>query len=236
VVWFFLKEGLLRAANYYNGWPHNFRAEVYYRSAVYREAARRLTTSGGRGYTLLRLTRDPVKRFVSIFRHVCRHPFIRKELNEKLGFETELQGLSLRDFDHFLTGQKLVLPTDVNFHLCAQYHPVWDLAFDRIITINMDETDLNAGLNDVEREFGLDLTDFTAIQKFGDLRRVHYSLDAPFAGAGPLETYRFKVSETRSFPKKELERLPLTRELARKHHAIDFGRCETADTRALLSA
>ena len=39
--------------------------------------------------------------------------------------------------------------------LCAQYHPLWDWDFDRVITLNIDQIELDAGLNAVEAAFGM---------------------------------------------------------------------------------
>jgi hypothetical protein len=229
VVWFFVKEGLLRAANYYDGWPHNFRAEVYYRSAAYKAAAAKFLAAEAAGYTLVKVTRDPAKRLVSIFRHVCRHTFLRDDLTRELGFDVAREGLSLVDFDRYLAGKRLVVPSEVNFHLCAQYHPVWDMAFDRVVTINMDQTDLNAGLNRVEAEFGLPHTDFKAVPKFDGLRRLHYARDVAWAGPEPVEAHRFLPAETAEFPKTALEAAPLLHEMARRLYAIDYDRVAAGD-------
>ncbi len=120
MIWFFLKEGLLPAANYYHSWPHKFRVDVYNHSHTYKRLAARLLASKGEGHTLLRVVRDPRKRLVSIFRHVCRHASLRRAVDRKLGLDTERDGLSLREFDAFLSDEQLSVPSRLNMHVCAQ--------------------------------------------------------------------------------------------------------------------
>lgn len=229
-VWFFLKEGLLRAANYYSDWPHDFRARVYYQTITYLTEAQALIASGGAGYTLVKITRDPAKRMVSIFRHAARHTFLREALDQSLRRDTATTGLSLADLRTFMTGQNLTVPSDANFHLCAQHHPVWDMGFDRTITLNMDETDLNGGLNLIEADLDLGITNFKAFPKFENLRRQHYAQDADFTGDGPVEAFRFAPSQTGSFPKKALENAPYLKEMARDLHAIDYAGVSCGDS------
>jgi hypothetical protein len=222
VVWFFLRQRLLSAANFYHGWPHKFRAEVYYRSEAYTKAAETFLADEARGHTLLRVTRDPAKRLVSIFRHLCRHAFQRNELSAVLGFDVARDGLSLVDLERFLEGRSLTVPSETNFHVCAQYHPIWDMPFDRVLTIDMDATDLNAGLNRVAAEFRLSHTDFAAVPKFDALRRTHYATDGPYEGPGPIEEHRFLPADTECFPKKTLEASPFVRDMAQRLYSVDY--------------
>jgi hypothetical protein len=233
-VWFFLKEGLLRAANYYSDWPHDFRARVYYQTVTYLAEAQALIGSGGAGYTLVKITRDPAKRMVSIFRHAARHTFLREALDQKLRRDTAATGLSLVDLRKFMTGQNLTVPSEANFHLCAQHHPAWDMAFDRTITLNMDETDLNGGLNMIEAELELGVTNFPAFPKFENLRQQHYAQDAAYTGEGPVEEHRFTPAQTGSFPKKALEQAAFLTDMARDLHAVDYAGVGSGDTAGRL--
>jgi len=233
-IWFFLKEGLLPAANYYHPWPHNFRVEVYYRSLTYKRLAARLAASEGRGHTLLRIVRDPERRMVSIFRHVCRHPILRKDIDRKLGIDTERDGLSLRQFDAFLTDETPVVPSRLNMHLCAQRHPTWAMPFDRVVTINMDEVALNPALNAFEADLGIERTDFARLPKLADIATRHYAREAGYDGDGAIEDHRFRAADTDAFPKAALEASPLVREMARRHHGIDLAATRSGDSKGRL--
>lgn len=178
----------------------------------------------------VRITRDPVRRLVSIFRHVCRQQFLQGALDASLGLDTGRDGVSLQDLDRYLTGRSLTVPCDTDFHVCAQYHPIWDAPFDRVVTVNLDEMDLNTGLNGIEAALGLPLTRFDEIEKFEQLRQAKYARNRDYSGAGPLEAHRFLPTETIEFPKRDFERLGLVREMALRHHQIDFGRVASGDT------
>ena len=170
-LWTFLHEGLAAEAAAYHEWPHEYRMHVYYKTARFRRLAQDVAAGGGRGYTLLKVTRDPAKRLVSMFRHACRFPFMAEIFRERLGIDIATAGISLRDFAAALEGLPLVAPTSTDPHICAQYHPVWDWDFDRVITLNIDQIELDAALNAVEAEFGMEQTDFAAHAAFGRCAR-----------------------------------------------------------------
>jgi hypothetical protein len=230
VLWTFLHEGLFHACNYYHGWPHHFRLDVYYRSAGFQAALQKVLASEGTGQTLLKVTRDPKHRLVSIFRHVCRFPFLHQPVKDILGIDMRATGLSLADFDAVLGGLKLVIPTDVNPHVRAQRHPVWEMPFDRVITLNMDEIPLNDSLNAVERALGLTETNFARYAKFQNLRENHYAKETVYDGAAPIERYRFRPEETDAFPKRQIQASPLLERMARQHYAVDYGLVDSGDT------
>ncbi len=229
-LWFFYKEGLFQSVVYYHEWPHNFRAQVYYHAQTYLKQAQALRDSNGTGYTLLRITRDPTKRMVSIFRHVCRHTFLREALDAHFRRPVAATGLSLTELHDYLRGRPLMVPSEVNFHLCAQYHPVWEMEFDRVITLNIDSHGLNEGLNAVERGFDLPVTHFDRIKRFDKLRRDHYARDAPYDGTAPIEQVRFTPAMTREFPKTALEQSPYVGAMAAELHGVDAAHVATGDT------
>ena len=49
------------------------------------------------------------------------------------------------------------------------------MAFDRIITLNIDEVPLEESLNAVERALRLPMTDFDRLPAFAPLRETHYA-------------------------------------------------------------
>lgn len=235
IVWFFIKEGLLQAVNHYHKWPHNYRTQVYYKTATYKRDAAKLYKSGGEGYTLIKITRDPAKRLVSIFRHLCRHRVLYNKLSEKLNLDARKDGVSLLDLQKYLDGENLTPPTKVNPHFCAQVHPIWNIPFDRIVTLNMDQTDLNSGLNSIEKEFGLKKTNFDSVQKFKQIRENHYGKDTIYKGAEPIEEHRFFPSELDTgFPKSQLSESSILQNMARDFYTSDFGRVDSGDTQGKL--
>ncbi len=230
LIWYLAQEGLVRAAEFFDPWPHRYRGQVYYRSMMYRQAATRFLQSGGRGYTLLKITRSPVLRLVSIFRHVTRTGLLEPAMSSALGRDTSETGFSIREMGQYLDGRDLVVPSAENFHLCAQYHPVWDMPFDRVITLNVDETGLTEGLAVIERDLHLPERRVEDIPWFHSVRVRHYARDVPHEGNGAVEERRFGAASGADFPKSALEELEVVRDLAARLHGIDLGRVGTSDT------
>jgi hypothetical protein len=229
VLWAFLHEGLFEQANRYSAWPHDFRVRVYHQGPLFGRPLRRLQSRGG-AKTLLKVTRDPKRRLISIFRHVCRFPILRAEVQAALGFDVRRRGLSLADLDTVLGTLQLAPPTAANPHVRTQRHPLWDMSFARVITLNLDEVPLNASLNAVEKSLGLPHTDFDAIPEFGRLREAHYAKEGDFAGPGPIESHRFHPKDTEIFPKRALLASPLLERMARRHYVVDYGLVDSGDT------
>jgi hypothetical protein len=229
VLWALLHQGFLRHASQGRELPHRFRIQVYQQRPAFKAWVRRMRREGGAGRTLIRVTRDPKKRLVSIFRHTCRFPFLHEAVRARLGFDPAVEGLSLADLDAVLAGLDLAPPTSADPHVRGQYSPLWELGFDRVITLNMDETPLNPGLNAIERSLGLPETGFD-IPAFRNLREIHYAEPRAFRRDAPIETYRFRPHETKAFPKRELMASPLLERMARRHYARDYGQVGSGDT------
>ena len=233
-LWTFLHEGLAAEAAAYHEWPHEYRMHVYYKTARFRRLAHDVVAGGGRGYTLVKVTRDPARRLVSMFRHACRFPFMAGIFRERLGIDIATAGISLRDFATVLRDLPLVAPTSIDPHISAQYHPVWDWDFDRVITINIDQVGLDAALNAVEAEFGMKETVFAEHPAFEALRQTHYAQPARLDSAGPIEDHRFALGQVRRFPSRQLLASPLIGELVRTAYAVDIGRTDLADSDGVL--
>lgn len=233
-LWFYRHEGLMEAASYFDDWPHHFRTDVYYRSTTYLRRRRAVVEAQAKGYTLIRVTRDPTKRFVSCFRHACRFPTIYESLRRKLGHDPATQGLSLNDYYTLLFGENLQAPSSIDIHLRAQTHPVWMQHFDRVITLNIDETHMNPGLNAIEDALGLEQTQFKDYPQFDSLRATHYAIDRPYDGVEAIENLRFSRESTKHFPKQQLEVLPLSHKMAQELHGVDFGQVHSGDTDNVL--
>jgi hypothetical protein len=234
VFWAFVHEECVSQAFAESPLPHKYRIHTYEKQERYRLGLERLRRGGAPGQTLVKVTRDPKHRLISIFRHACRRPFLHATVRATLGFDPAVAGFALADLDALLGRLDLTRPARVDPHLRPQASTLWDLPFGRVITLNMDETPLNASLNAVERELGLPTTEFGAIPAFKRLRETHYARPRAFASGVPVETYRFKPSETRAFPKRELMASPLLEHMARRHYAMDYGRVGSGDTAGRL--
>ncbi len=144
-------------------------------------------------------------------------------------------GISLVDLRTALTGRKLIVPSDMDIHVCAQYHPIWNLDFDRVITLNIDENNLNGGINAIENDFNLDRTEFNATSEFDELRHQHYALETEYQSDVPVEEFQFTSELTKSFPKKALEKSCFLNEMARELHAVDYPHVGSGDTEGKIT-
>lgn len=230
LVWFFIQESLLKAANEHSTWPHNFRTGTYYGLPRYKQRLADLTKSGGKGYTLIRVTRDPVKRLVSCFRHAIRFPAIDKLVKKELRHDPKTNGLSLNDFHTALKGKELYCWNGYDMHVCLQQHPAWYYDFDRVITLNVDETNLFNGLNQIEKSLGMKKTKFDLFPKFRNLANGHHAQDIPYTGDIPIEEVRFSRGPIKKFPKSALLATPMLPKVARDLHGPDFDQVTTGDT------
>jgi hypothetical protein len=156
------------------------------------------------------------------------------EIRRKLKLNAAKDGLSLRDFQKLLNRENLLLPSKMNVHVCGQYHPVWDMNFDRTVTLNMDTHPLNDSLNEIEADLDIPHTNFDKVPKFDQLRETHYAKEQEFAGHSDIESYKFKASETAAFPKKALLASPLMQKMAKDFYPKDFGAVDTLDTAGKL--
>lgn len=234
VLWAFLQNGHFGKATAYSRWPHDYRERIYRADRAFAEPLQRLLDSRGAGQTLVKVTRDPKKRLVSIFRHACRFPILYAEVHRTLGFDVREKGLSLVDLDRVLRRIRLTPPTDANPHVRVQASPVWEMGFDRVITLNIDEVPLDASLNAIERALGLAVTDFDALPAFAHLRETHYAREGAFTADRPIENYRFRPDETAAFPKRQLTASALLENMARRLYHADYAATGTADTRGEL--
>lgn len=233
VAWFLGHQGLLKAAEYYHPWVHVFRSRVYYDSRAYQEAAQAVLAANGTGSTLLRVTREPARRMVSIFRHTVRSADLWPLIHWRIGVDVGREGLSLVEFDRFLGGESIGPHGTSDIHFLVQSHASWDMEWDRIVTLNIDTHDLDAGLREIDREFGLETgAKRNRLHRFANARR--YSKSARFEGNGPIETFRFRPSKSHAFPGDDLLASPYVLEMAHRHYGADIGRVSSADTAGRL--
>lgn len=234
LVWFLIHESLLKSANEYSTWPHNFRTQVYYDLPRYKKLLTEVTEADGKGYTLIRVTRDPIKRLVSCFRHAVRFPAIDALVKQSVGHDPAKEGLSLTDFHQALKGKDLYCWNGYDMHVCLQQHPVWYKNFDRVITLNADDTDLFTGLNQIEKSLGMKKTQFDIFPKFRNLARGHHANDIAYTDDVPIAKKRLLRENIRDFPKSALLASPKLATVARDLHGRDFDQVASGDTKGEL--
>lgn len=236
MLWYFAQEGLLDEAMALNPFAHVYRGERYYLTPDYQARARVLAASGGKGFTLVRVTRDPAKRLVLVFRYVLRMKFMDPFVAAKIGRDPA-QGLSLLDFDQTLRAEDLGVHGRINMHCHLQDQPVWHLPFDRIITLNIDSHDMHEGLAQIEAALGLRHVPAAEIARHLDKSAKRYAADVDPEGlTGPLEAYLFgrNPKALRNFPKSALQAHPVVVRMAAEHYGIDQAQVASNDTAGVL--
>ena len=217
VIWFFHHLGHASAARDYSSWPHRYRTEVYYKSALYRRAYERDLSK----FSLVRIVRDPFERAVSSFRHVQKGGLADKEIARVLGRNNmSTAGLSFSEFLDFL--ERCDLNT-CDPHFRVQRHPIEDRLPTRHL-INASAEDLFSRLNEVEADFDLPITDFSKLEWLQKINRKHRHIDAPATHADPY-THRFNREAARngSWPPYSAFLTPIARERLARLYAHDIA-------------
>lgn len=178
VVWFFKLIGQAKAARDYDPWPHNYRIDVYYRSALYYQA---LLDDLAR-YRPIRVVRNSYERVTSSFRHALATGYADERIARALsGHHVAERGLSFREFLDFLDTEDL--------KTCDPHHGLQMHAIEELLqphwTINVSSEDLFGRLNAIEAELRLKKTDFSALAWLRELeaeRRIPRidQLDEPY--------------------------------------------------------
>ncbi len=223
--WFLATEGMLEAALAHDPWPHKYRRDIYGNTLGYRARALMLAAGGTRRKTLLRVTRNPRNRVVSIFRHALRARFLWADIHQTIGVNPPHDGLSFAEFASYMAQSNM----RQDQHLMPQSRPIWDLNFKRIITVNIDTDDLDTALANIAQEFGLshDRAALNAAQQ--TLGAHHHNIEDP-TPVTDLVNHRFFRTDAARMPMQQLRDLPLAQELATRYFAADIGRVATADT------
>jgi hypothetical protein len=233
VIWFFHHLGHTSAARDYSSWPHRYRTEVYYKSALYRRAYERDLSK----FSLVRIVRDPFERAVSSFRHVQKGELAAKEIARALGRnDMSTAGLSFSEFLDFLERCDL---NSCDPHFRVQRHPIEDRLPTRHL-INASAEDLFSRLNEVEADFDLPITDFSKLEWLQKINRKHRHVDAL---ATPVDAYthRFNREAARngSWPPYSAFLTPVARERLARLYARDMeaygGATATHKQRAKLA-
>jgi hypothetical protein len=190
VIWFFHQLGHAAAAQDYDQWPHKYRGNVYYKSALYRRAFQQDLSR----YSVLRVIRDPYERAVSSFRHVHRNGSADHLITRALGrSDIATSGLSFSEFLDFLETCDLA---KCDGHYRLQRHPLEDRLPTRYL-INASTEDLYSRLNEVEADLGNPITDFSKLEWLHRINRTHSHVAAPFDAANTY-THRFDRAAARS--------------------------------------
>jgi hypothetical protein len=170
-MWYFKVTGLLDEAIQFHPFAHRYRTQVFYDSPKYVDWMR---SSDWKTFTWYQFCRDPVKRAVSSYRHAISLGYADERISQALGMQmSHRRGYSLEQFLQYLETQDLAGKCDP--HVRLQWHPVSDVIQPKII--NIDETDMFAQMNAIERNHGLPITDFASSEVFqkDDRRRAHFA-------------------------------------------------------------
>lgn len=171
VIWFLHTMGLAAEARAFSEWPHHYRINKFYARDDYLAAREAL---GPDDVTVLRVVRDPVDRAGSSFRHALGLSYARETIREKLGIDTDVQGLSFERFIDFLELEDL---DQCDPHHKRQKHAVESLRRPDVV-INASRQDLFTELNAFERLMGMPVTNFKALAWVHELQatRVPHSV------------------------------------------------------------
>lgn len=156
LIWFYHTQGLAETAEAFHRWPHRYRTEVYNHSDIFDRALEHDLSS----FTWVRVVRNSYDRAVSSFRHCVATGYADAELARHLGRPSAKTGLSFNAFIQLLEKENLAR---CNPHHGLQRHATESIFTPRFV-IDVTRQDLDTELNRVERELGLDLTDFAALQ------------------------------------------------------------------------
>lgn len=236
LVWALRHQGLLEEAAEHHDWVHRYRRAVYYERDAHRAAMADVLGSRGAGHVLLRVTRAPLTRMVSIFHHVLRNRRLWREVGAATGRDVGREGLSLADLDRYMGRRDLSAWGTTDPHFCVQDHPALRLAYDRRVTVNVDEHDLDAALSAVEAEWAGPGAAIDAARMGEVTRRERHAPDAAWGGRGPIEEHRFRPSEVEQFPKSALLAAPFADAMTRRRHAADVGRVASGDSAGRIFA
>jgi hypothetical protein len=157
--WFFYQQGLLDEALAYNKWVHEYRRNIYNKTATYKKELNHVNSSK---YIRIKLVRSPYQRAVSSYIHAVMHNHINTEITEFLARPlTQEHRFSFEEFISFLeeTGVQ-----DCNPHNRVQALQVElqnKLSFSYIIKLENSYADFK----DIENKFNLKISDFETLSE-----------------------------------------------------------------------
>jgi hypothetical protein len=221
VIWFFHQLGIAKQAREYHQWPHRYRTEVHYGSALHRDACR-LNLSG---FKVLRVVRDPIDRAASSFRHALAYRLANKAFAELLG-RTDIgkNGASFREFLDLL--ERLDL-TACDSHYAVQRHPI-ERRLRVTHLINISTEDLFVRLNEVEAEIGLPVTDFAQLEWLHLVRQRIQERRSRYDGADDVtDAYETRLVREQAlrgpWPSRKALLTPVARERIARLYAADIA-------------
>jgi hypothetical protein len=215
VIWFLHQLGHAKAAFDFDPWPHQYRAEVYFKSKLYQRACALDVAQ----FAVVRVVRDPFSRAASSFRHALQRGLVDPDFSMlPEPARAADQGLSFAEFLDCLDRLDL---TTCNPHYRIQRHPIEDLLPVRYL-INVSTEDLFTRLNEVETDLGLPLTDFVEVPWFHRDRRssVNGTLDTADAYTLPLTQ---SAARKGPWPRYEALLSPSARERIARLYAVDLA-------------
>jgi hypothetical protein len=217
LIWFFHHLGHATAARHFHNWPHEYRNQVYYYSALYRKAY----GLDFEKFKAVRVVRDPYERAASSFRHVVRNGFADATIAKRLRYRhIASKGLSFSAFLDFLDTLDL---TDCDPHYSLQRHPIEDrLPVHHLINISTEN--LFTRLSEVETALGLPQSDMAGHPWVKRLRQ-HNRPAKELAGGADLYAQTFTREQARlgPWPRDEALLTPRARERIARLYAVDIS-------------
>ncbi|MEB3359772.1 MAG: sulfotransferase family 2 domain-containing protein [Synechococcales bacterium] len=157
--WFFYQAGLLDAAEAYHSWIHNFRVQVFYKSAEYRESIDSMLDSST---NTIKIVRNPYSRAVSSYIHAIKYGYADTEMKAYLGREvTSERKFSFREFVGYLSS--------IDLWNCDIHHRIQVSLLEREAFLKVDYTvhleESLTRLKSIEMELNLKDSNYSLLSK-----------------------------------------------------------------------
>ncbi|MEX2500368.1 MAG: sulfotransferase family 2 domain-containing protein [Wenzhouxiangellaceae bacterium] len=226
LIWHLDRLGLLAEANAHSAWPHNYRIRFYHNSSQYREALERLESEGPEGWTCIKIVRDPARRCISSYRHALHNGYEDQLMAHYLGRQIRhADGFSYADFLEYL---EMIDLEHCNIHHRLQRHPLDAVPFGRKRLIHIDQQDLAAALEQIDRAQGIGTNTPGPERELAITQAARRH--APETGFEPADPELWKMPLTRTdgdaWPKSELQTCSEATEWARRIYDRDYAMFE----------
>ena len=210
-LWSLPARGPRRRPHAYHAWPHEYRTHVYYKTGRFRRLAQRRRRRRPRPHPAQGHPRPGQAAGVDLPPRLPL-PVHGRRSRRRLGIDIATAGHLAPRLRRGARRLPLVAPTSADPHICAQYHPVWDWGFDRVITLNIDQI---AARRRAERPRAR-LGSRHRLRRACRLRRAAAKrtirAGARFDIAGPIEDHRFQLARSAASRSGQIMASPLIRQ------------------------
>ena len=222
VVWYLRQVGLLSAANFFSGWPHDFRVQFLYRSNQFKNWQKAVKVEQTQS---VKFVRHPFQRAVSSYRHILmspgggpnnHHAILTQFLGRRVSPD---DGVTFKEYLDYCEAR---MAWAFDHHHRVQYHPL-----ERILpaqcVYRLEDIDLGEALNQLATKN--ELPD-KAIENNPTYKRIDAGHKAPidgkFAGADVSGTV-FSANDARqAWPGTDALLTDATKARIRQIFALDF--------------